>query len=338
MPGHLNQMKCVDPLDLRRWNAACPYETHADRHSSSIHRTQVVMSLSRMVRGLLTQAGLGSEPLLDGLEIHQVVGEPEGFGAALPPPHEIRVVSWNIARGTQFEEVLNVLTALDADVYALQEVDWACRRSADRKIARDLAKALKMNWVFAGEFQEIGEGRHRHAALTGQALLSRYPISEASVLGFKSQARMRWRFDPFQPRRGGRIVLCARSCGVVIYNAHIESARNDRFRALQVNEMLADYVRVHGPAAPIILAGDLNSGPAVRSPVVQSIVSEGFADALGHASGSRQTAVRHRHPLDWIFVKHLGASDGVVSHHGEASDHYPLRATIRIPPLDGLPR
>jgi endonuclease/exonuclease/phosphatase family metal-dependent hydrolase len=227
-----------------------------------------------------------------------------------------------------------VLAALDADVHALQEVDWACRRSGDRNIARELAEALEMNWVFAGEFQEIGEGRHGRPALTGQAILSRYPICEASVLGFRSQARLRWRLDPFQPRRGGRIVLCARSCGVVIYNAHIESARNDRFRARQVNEMLADYVRIHGSAAPVVLAGDLNTGPAVRSPVVQSIVGEGFADALGDASASRKTAVRHRHPLDWIFVKHLESREGVVSHHGDASDHYPLQVTIRVPPLD----
>jgi len=290
--------------------------------------------MPRVFRALLSQAGWRSEPLLAGAEIHHVIGDPARLGAALPRPHEIRVVSWNIARGTQFDEVLKVLAALDADVHALQEVDWECRRSGDRKIARDLAEALAMNWLFAGEFQEIGEGRGRRPALTGQSILSRYPISEPSVLGFESQARMRWRLDPFQPRRGGRIVLCARTCGVVLYNAHIESARNDRFRVRQVNEMLADYVRKHGPAEPVILAGDLNTGPAVRSPVVQSIVSEGFADALGHASGSRKTAVRHPHPLDWIFVKHLGARDGAVSHHGEASDHYPLRATIRISPRD----
>jgi endonuclease/exonuclease/phosphatase family metal-dependent hydrolase len=123
---------------------------------------------------------------------------------------------------------------------------------------------------------------------------------------------------------------------VVIYNAHIESARNDRFRARQVNEMLADYVHLHGAAVPVILAGDLNTGPALRSPVVQSILSQGFADALGDASHSRKTAMRHPHPLDWIFVKHLGYRAGGVLHHREASDHYPLQATIRVPRFDQL--
>jgi endonuclease/exonuclease/phosphatase family metal-dependent hydrolase len=278
--------------------------------------------------------GCGSEPFLDDSEIHRVVGNRTQIEPPGSPPQEIRVVSWNIARGTQFDDVLNVLAALDADVHALQEVDWMCRRSGDREIAHDLAEALDMNWVFAREFQEIGEGRGGRPALTGQCILSRYPISDASVLGFKSQASLRWRLDPFQPRRGGRIVLCARSCGVVVYNAHIESARNDRFRARQVNEMLADYVRLHGAAAPVILAGDLNTGPALRSPVVQSILSQGFADALGHASDSRKTAMRHPHPLDWIFVKHLAYRAGGVFHHREASDHYPLQATIRVPRFD----
>ena len=294
------------------------------------------MSASRMVRGLLSRVGYGSERRLDDREIQRIVGDQARVGSALSRPHEIRVVSWNIARGTQFDDVLTVLAALQADVHALQEVDWMCRRSGERRIASDLADALDMNWVFAGEFQEIGEGRGRRPALTGQCILSRYPISDASVLGFKSQANLRWRLDPFQPRRGGRIVLCARSCGVVIYNVHIESARGDRFRARQVNEMLADYVRLHGAAAPVILAGDLNTGPPLRSPVVQSILSQGFADALGHANDSRKTAVRHPHPLDWIFVKHLTLRGGWVSHHREASDHYPVMATIGVPPLDAL--
>ena len=41
----------------------------------------------------------------------------------------------------------------------LQEVDRSCRRTSYRDVPSDLAEALAMNWVAAGEFQEIGEGR-----------------------------------------------------------------------------------------------------------------------------------------------------------------------------------
>ena len=288
--------------------------------------------------GLLRLFGYGSEPLLDGREIHRVVGEPARVGTALSRPDELRVVSWNIARGTRFDGVRDVLVGLDADVYVLQEVDWATRRSGDRRIASELADALNLNWVFAGEFQEIGEGRQGRAALTGQAILSRYPIDEVSVLRFQSQAALRWNLDPFQPRRGGRIALRARSGGVVVYNAHIESARDDRFRARQVDEILVDHRRTPDPAAPLIVAGDLNTGPTQNSPVVRSIVSAGLTDALWGPSESRKTSVRHSYPLDWIFVKRLQSDGGNVGDARKASDHYPIWATLTIPSLSALVR
>jgi endonuclease/exonuclease/phosphatase family metal-dependent hydrolase len=291
------------------------------------------VQLALLFFGLLRLVGYGSEPLLAGRDIHQAVGEPTRVGVGLLRPDNLRVVSWNIARGTQFDQVRDVLAGLDADVYILQEVDWACRRSGDRSIASDLADALNLNWVFAGEFQEIGEGRPGRFALTGQAILSRYPIDEISVLRFERQAALRWNLDPFQPRRGGRIALRARSGGVVIYNAHIESARDDRFRARQVSEILADHVRKPDSAAPLILAGDLNTGSARRSPVVESIIGAGLTDALGEYSESRKTSVRHPQPLDWIFVKSLEAREGRVSDNGKASDHFPLWATLTIPSL-----
>ena len=47
-------------------------------------------------------------------------------------------------------------------MYLLQEVDRHCDRSNRRDVAADLEAALGMNWIFAGEFQEIG--RERRAA------------------------------------------------------------------------------------------------------------------------------------------------------------------------------
>ena len=333
---HAQHANCAD-APMTREQQHCQTNTHSSRSALMKSSATVVGSksvhLAVLFFGLLRLAGYGYEPLLAGRDIHRAVGEPMRVGVGLSRPDDLRVVSWNIARGTRFDQVREVLAGLDADVYVLQEVDWDCRRSGDRSIASDLAEALNLNWVFAGEFQEIGEGRPGRAALTGQAILSRYPIEEISVLRFERQAALRWNLDPFQPRRGGRIALRARSGGVVVYNAHIESARDDRFRVRQVNEILADHVRKPDSAAPLILAGDLNTGPPQHSPVVQSIISAGLTDALGGGSEWRKTSMRHQYPLDWIFVKSLEAAGGHVSDHGQASDHFPLFATLSVPSL-----
>ena len=68
-----------------------------------------------------------------------------------------------------------------------------------RGVARWLADALQMNWLFAGEFQEIGQGRPGAAALTGQAILSRYALSAPAVL----RSRTRRGCDG-APARGSR--------------------------------------------------------------------------------------------------------------------------------------
>jgi endonuclease/exonuclease/phosphatase family metal-dependent hydrolase len=220
---------------------------------------------------------------------------------------------------------------MDADIYLLQEVDMGVKRSGYRQVARDLAYDLGMNWVFAGEFQEIGQSRGKVPAITGQAVLSRYPIHDAIALPFENQARLRWRLDPFQPRRGGRMALRAESGGVLLYNAHIESAKNDLFRHKQVHEMLFDHLEPARAALPVVFAGDFNTEMLPdKSPVVRCLVDEGFVDALGAMETLRRTSVRHDQPLDWIFIRNIASQRGRVVDVPKASDHFPLEAYISL--------
>src|SRR6185436_8291301 len=116
----------------------------------------------------------------------------------------------------------------------------------------------------------------------------RYPIQNPYALPFENQARLRWRLDPFQPRRGGRMALRAESGGVLVYNAHIESAKDDAFRDKQVGEVLIDYRKSQEAGRPVVVAGDFNTAkmPA-KSPVVRSLLDEGFVDALGAEGAPR---------------------------------------------------
>jgi endonuclease/exonuclease/phosphatase family metal-dependent hydrolase len=284
------------------------------------------------VFSLFRLTGYLTDPLLEREQVHAVVGEPTRFDRMPPRDGQLRIVSWNIAQGARYEEVRNTILSLSADIYLLQEVDLGVRRSGYRNVAKALADDLDLNWVFGGEFQEIGQSRKNTPARTGQAILSRYPIRDPSVLAFENQARLRWRLDPFQPRRGGRMALRAESGGVLVYNAHIESAKNDAFRHRQIDELLLDYRS--GPApGPVVFAGDFNTASAPGdSAIVECLTSEGFVDALGTDYGPRRTSIHHPQPRDWIFVRNLAPRRGGIVDVTDASDHFPLEASISVEP------
>ena len=103
----------------------------------------------------------------------------EGIGPVL------RVASWNIERGLNFDLIKFALsdpkafrqaalergaleagklpkieaqlrTLRDADVVILNEVDLGMKRTGYRDVTRDLARALGMNYVFGVEFVDGG--------------------------------------------------------------------------------------------------------------------------------------------------------------------------------------
>jgi endonuclease/exonuclease/phosphatase family metal-dependent hydrolase len=273
---------------------------------------------------LFRLAGYFSEPRLSETEIHAVTGEPARLTSSTTDRRLTTVVTWNIERGVQFDQIVATLRSLAPDVILLQEVDRYCRRSSNRDVARELGQALGMNWVAAGEFQEVGEALGTSAAVTGQAILSREPIADPHVVVFTDQSSMRWRLNPMQPRRGGRIALSARTAGLLVYSLHLESGGSDAQRSSQLREVLADEARQH--ANHVVLAGDFNNAVAFQSFMFAGLAPAGFSDALG--SAPRQTSMNHRHPIDWMFVKGVRSRNGRVERIEGASDHYPLVATI----------
>ena len=238
-------------------------------------------------------------------EIHRVVGSPANHASA-DDKGELKIVSWNIQFGRNFQQIADTLGGLGADVILLQEADRFCERTDGRDVPRDLAEALGMNWVSAGEFQELGESQGGVAALTGQAILSRHPIVDPQVIVFEDQARLRWHLNPIQPRRGGRIALSARINGVLVYNLHIESGGNDRLRRNQLEQALVDADRRRDTR--VVVAGDFNNVAPERSLMFQSLTSRHFLNARGQEN--QPTHVRHAFPIDWIFRERAACNFG----------------------------
>ena len=288
------------------------------------------LCLAVSLSGVLRLFGYATEPLLSDQEIHRVVSGPTRFEHAYDERGDLKVITWNIERGEAYESVLAVLRALDGDVLLLQEVDRDCRRTEYRDVARDLAVALGMNWISAGEFQEIGEGRGGRPAITGQAILSRYPIDDAGVLRFAAQDRWRWSINPVQPRRGGRIALRARTAGLLLYNTHIESGGNEALQRRQIAEILLDQSRHGEQQMPVLIGGDFNNGPILQAAMFGYLSAAAFSDALGAAAQRGPTSFGQRHPIDWIFVKNLTPIRGRIVDASDASDHSPVMAALDL--------
>jgi endonuclease/exonuclease/phosphatase family metal-dependent hydrolase len=100
----------------------------------------------------------------------------------------IRVISWNINRGLQLSGIIEFLSKASADLILLQEADVNARRTQHRNIAREIAQALRMNYVFGREFQELTQGNHSSPAYHGQATLSKFPILSSRILTFGRQS------------------------------------------------------------------------------------------------------------------------------------------------------
>jgi len=258
------------------------------------------------------------------------------------PPGSIRVVDWNIDRGTKLPAIVEFLSSQNPDLLVLQEVDMNTRRARRLNVADEVARALGMNYVFGREFQELAEGSHGSPAYTGQATLSRWPLYSPRLIRFERQSGFwhpRWwvpNAPVFQERLGGRIALVteARIAGrpLAVYNLHLESRGDDQLRASQLREVIADTLTV--PAStPVIVAGDMNFD--VSQPSSSGLIEHsGLCDVIGPHSvptTPRRRLFHSGRAIDRALVRGpVRAADITVHRSVEASDHYPLSFTLRF--------
>jgi len=262
------------------------------------------------------------------------------------PRSSIRVVDWNIDRGLKLSEIIDFLGDSKADVFLLQEVDINAYRTHRLNIAQEIARKLRLNYVFGREFVELSQGSKSSPAYHGQATLSRWKISNSRIVRFQRQSgfwRPRW-FKPhlqtFQERMGGRIALMSeidiQGLPIVSYNLHLESRSDDDLRLAQLNEVLHDAA-TFDPARVLIVAGDLNLNASQPS-ASQLLTRAGLREAVptAHvATTPRRHLLDAGHHIDWAFVR--GLSDpyaGKVLKSVNASDHYPISFELRLSAAD----
>lgn len=252
------------------------------------------------------------------------------------PRESFRVVDWNIERGLQLSAIIEFLKKCNADLILLQEVDLNAKRTHHLDIAQEIAKALKLNFVFAKEFEELTQGSHKSPAYQGQATLSSWPIRNSRVIRFQRQTNFwqpHWylpRIEPFQERLGGRIALAAdveiSGRTLTTYNLHLESREEDSLRQSQLNEVLME-AGSHKNNGPALIAGDLNLN-AGEGEAAAALKKAGFSDAIGLPNVRTRPArgmFDHGRSIDWVFLAgELKSRSGQVHSNVRASDHFPV--------------
>jgi len=253
----------------------------------------------------------------------------------------VRIVNWNINRGQQLNEVIEFLAGTGADLVLLQEADWNAPRTHCRNVAREIAQALQMNYVFGWEFEELAQRHNGMPAYHGQATLSQFPLLNSRILRFNCQSRFwlpRWfipRMKPFQRRLGGRMALISHIVlperKLVVYNVHLESRGNEGLRCSQLAELLDD-ASPHAADVQVVVAGDFNADLR-QEPAVSVIGKAGFINPFAGISNPLTTVPTRfngSRAIDWILSKGpLIACEPKLHDSIRASDHYPLTLTLR---------
>lgn len=224
-----------------------------------------------------------------------------------------------------------------ADIIALQEADRHTVRSGERHVARELARALKMNYLRAAmptpeteppkgkqwylDFEErIGVGERGD---TGVAVLSRWPLRDAS------RVELPWAECAWRPRLALAASVSLGTKQLRIFNSHIDPHGSLAEQMAQHRAVLERAERAEG-VGPVVLLGDFNTlARASRVATRELLESHGYTSPLPTGVGTWRAGLLRLH-TDWIFVRGARVLRWGVARPLGASDHWPVWAEIEL--------
>jgi len=213
----------------------------------------------------------------------------------------LRVANWNIERGKELDAILHYLrhdsVLSRADILLLNEVDIGMGRTGNRNIAKELAEALGMYYVYAPSFMVlckgvIGERCHdepNRLGLYGDAVLSRYPILSAANVPLIPTNNY---FESSEPRLGHQRGLIARvqlpDGPLDCITTHLDLFASTHQRAQQLKALLSHVEQLEGSTRQLI-GGDLNTITynlknklTIATSIVFKLLRVGFNSAIEH--------------------------------------------------------
>lgn len=245
-----------------------------------------------------------------------------------------------------FEENLNKviyeLKKADADILALQEIDYGSKRSYHVDQQKELGKigynyfGQSINWDKKYvPFPYYPFGVHFGEILSGQSVLSKYPISELERIELKRNTSNPFYYDSFYIDRLAQVAkIKINSRTLILINVHLEAYHKET-RKIQMQQVKNLYLKYYRDF-PTILLGDFNSdinfdGAAIN--MIMKIPETGCAAFDSSIQNNTFNSISPTERLDYIFynkrfIKELDAE--ILKQFKMASDHLPLQLKFKF--------
>jgi endonuclease/exonuclease/phosphatase family metal-dependent hydrolase len=269
-----------------------------------------------------------------------------GSDAAPAAPGPLRVVTYNIGYGSgkknmrgdvlPREEVTTNLDAIaaflkesNADIIGLQEVDFAADRSFRIDQLDYLQQRLQMPYAAFAitwnqryiPFPYWPPGAHFGRIISGQAVLSRFPITKHHVRTFaKPENNPLWYNWFYLDRVVQAVTLDVNGAPLTIWHAHLEAF--DPHARREQTEHLAHWI-MSQPDRQHIALGDFNTVDTQFTEMtgMQSVMAEHRAPTFPSWDPQRK--------IDYIYYgPPFTASESTTVNAIQASDHLPIISVI----------
>lgn len=314
----------------------------------------ILMSLLILIIGFYLWA---SSPNLSPSDYAVISESPHN--KAVPQGDEFRILTYNIGYlsgmtnnlpvekprslfENNMDHVLDNLRRVDADLLAFQEIDYDSDRSYNidqHKVIESLGygySAKTVNWDKRYvPFPYYPVSMHFGKIISGQSVLSKYPILEQERIELERNQDNPFYYDSFYLDRLAQVVK-VRVAGhnLVLIHVHLE-AFDQETRIQQIEKLRHLYAKYY-KEGPTIMLGDFNSDPRYENAGIALLGELIHTESAAFDRNDFENTYDSREPterLDYIFyntdfIQEVSAE--IVKEFDESSDHLPVLLTFKF--------
>ena len=182
----------------------------------------------------------------------------------------VMVLAWNIERGIMLDGIIDALKThgdlKDKDLLLLTELDYGMARSSNRFVAREVARALNLNYAFAPVYIALQKGSGVESAIEGEntrslhglAMFSKFPLKNVHTVALPNGKDKMWGKEKRLGHLRALIADIEHPAGTFrAVTIHLDAHCSRSHRRKQMGIIL-DHLETL-PTLPTILGGDWNT-------------------------------------------------------------------------------